>query len=288
MHSHPVVRACHVQPSLGPCLHLRQMVASNERPHGCGGVRTELPQHELQSMVGHFYTMHTYSHIFIFSMFLVYATLCTDVKRISILLLLYSLLPFLSFLPRFRRSGMRAFVIGMQTTRPTRTSSTYVLILSAMCKWSDLYQLAEDWGAVDDETRQKMSIVASAAAWGLGEWNRMKEYAGSIPKGTMDCSFYHALLNMHDKKFDKAQEVCVASLSPSILPLSFHPPSLLPSSLSSSLLSSIHTSLYLPPIPLPPSQCISDARDILLLLVRTTCNRTYSVMVSTQPQSELE
>ena len=35
-----------------------------------------------------------------------------------------------------------------------------------------------------------MSIVASAAAWGLGEWNRMKEYAGSIPKGTMDCSFY--------------------------------------------------------------------------------------------------
>ena len=127
-------------------LHLRQMVASNERPHGCGGVRTELPQHELQSMVGHFYTMHTYSHIFIFSMFLVYATLCTDVKRISNLLLLYSLLPFLSFLPRFRRSGMRAFVIGMQTTRPTRTSSTYVLILSAMCKWSDLYQLAEDWG----------------------------------------------------------------------------------------------------------------------------------------------
>eukprot|EP00731_Ephydatia_muelleri_P035833 Em0166g3a len=35
-------------------------------------------------------------------------------------------------------------------------------------------------GAVDDETRQKMSIVASAAAWGLGEWNRMKEYAGTV------------------------------------------------------------------------------------------------------------
>ena len=80
--------------------------------------------------------------------------------------------------------------------------------LSALCKWNDLYQLAEDsWGAVDDDTRQKMSVMASAAAWGLGEWDRMKEYAGSIPKGTMDCSFYHALLNIHDGRFDQAQEV---------------------------------------------------------------------------------
>eukprot|EP00731_Ephydatia_muelleri_P014310 Em0008g30a len=79
--------------------------------------------------------------------------------------------------------------------------------LSALCKWSDLYQLAEDsWGAVDDETRQKMSVMASAAAWGLGEWDRMKQYVSSIPKGTMDCSFYHALLNIHGKEFNKAQE----------------------------------------------------------------------------------
>ena len=137
-----------------------------------------------------------------------------------------------------------------------------------------------------------MSVMASAAAWGLGEWDRMKEYAGSIPKGTMDCSFYHALLNIHDKKFDKAQEVCVDI--PSLLPLSFPPPSLLPSSLSPSLLSSIYTSLHLPLTlhPSPSSQCISDARDILdtelTALVGESYNRAYSVMVSTQLLSELE
>ena len=121
--------------------------------------------------------------------------------------------------------------------------------LSALCKWSDLYQLAEDsWGAVDDETRQKMSVMASAAAWGLGEWDRMKQYVSSIPKGTMDCSFYHALLNIHGKEFNKAQEVCVVIIH---LPLyngsrSFHPFSL-------SHIFPFSSALHLPPPPLSSS-----------------------------------
>ena len=207
--------------------------------------------------------MPTYSHIF--SMFCVYATLCTDVNRISNLLLLYSLLPLPLPPPQVQEewyeslrdcdAAYKAYQ-NKQYLRPDDMNLTLgrMRCLSAMCKWSDLYQLAEDsWGAVDDETRQKMSVMASAAAWGLGEWDRMKEYAGSIPKGTMDCSFYHALLNIHDKKFDKAQEVCVDI--PSLLPLSFPPPSLLPSSLSFPPLLNLHfssPSTHTPPLSLLP------------------------------------
>ena len=65
----------------------------------------------------------------------------------------------------------------------------------------------ESWGLGDDTTRQKMSVMASAAAWGLGQWESMEEYVRSIPKHTMEGSFYQALLHIHQKEFDDAQKV---------------------------------------------------------------------------------
>ena len=61
----------------------------------------------------------------------------------------------------------------------------------------------------DDTTRQKMSVMASAAAWGLGQWDSMEEYVRSIPRNTMEGSFYQALLHIHQRQFDDAQKVHV-------------------------------------------------------------------------------
>ena len=59
----------------------------------------------------------------------------------------------------------------------------------------------------DDNTRQKMSVMASAAAWGLGQWDSMEEYTRSIPSHSMEGSFYQALLHIHQRQFDEAQKV---------------------------------------------------------------------------------
>ena len=62
----------------------------------------------------------------------------------------------------------------------------------------------------DDETRQKMSVMASAAAWGLGQWDSMEEYVRSIPKNTAEGSFYQSLLYIHHRQFVEAEKVGVA------------------------------------------------------------------------------
>ena len=71
-----------------------------------------------------------------------------------------------------------------------------------------LYELAsEAWAVSNDETRQKMSVMATAAAWGLGQWETMEEYIRCIPKGSFDEPFYQALLHIHNQKFLLAQDV---------------------------------------------------------------------------------
>lgn len=79
--------------------------------------------------------------------------------------------------------------------------------LHALGEWNRLYDIAnETWPIGDDDTRQNMSVMATAAAWGLGEWESMEEYMRCIPKGTFDGSFYQSLLHIHHQRFTLAQE----------------------------------------------------------------------------------
>ena len=78
-----------------------------------------------------------------------------------------------------------------------------------MGEWTKLYEIAcESWGLGDDDTRQKMSVMASAAAWGLGQWESVEEYGKSIPKNTTEGCFYQALMDIHRRQFSGAQKVC--------------------------------------------------------------------------------
>ena len=78
---------------------------------------------------------------------------------------------------------------------------------TALCR-SKLSEIAcESWGLGDDDMRHKMSVMASAAAWGLGQWESMDEYVRSIPKNSMEGSFFQALLHIHHRQFPLAQKV---------------------------------------------------------------------------------
>ena len=63
------------------------------------------------------------------------------------------------------------------------------------------------WPLGDDDTRQQMSVMATAAAWGLNQWESMEEYVRCIPKDSFDGAFYQSLLNIHNQCFIDAQKV---------------------------------------------------------------------------------
>ncbi len=52
-----------------------------------------------------------------------------------------------------------------------------------------------------------MSVMASASAWGLGQWESMEEYCKSISENTPEGAFFQALMDIHKGHFAGAQEV---------------------------------------------------------------------------------
>ncbi|XP_076451616.1 serine/threonine-protein kinase mTOR-like isoform X2 [Babylonia areolata] len=81
--------------------------------------------------------------------------------------------------------------------------------LEAMGEWQALHQLAVDkWSTADSETRTSMARMASAASWGLGQWDSMEEYICYIPRTTYDGTFYRAVFALHMENFQQAQQ-CV-------------------------------------------------------------------------------
>lgn len=82
-----------------------------------------------------------------------------------------------------------------------------ITLYSTQCR-GKLYEIAcESWGQGDDTMRQKMSVMASAAAWGLGQWESMEEYVHSVPNNTMVYSLFQSVLHIHHGQFSEAQKV---------------------------------------------------------------------------------
>jgi len=69
----------------------------------------------------------------------------------------------------------------------------------------------QHWGSVGDNGKQKMARMASAAAWGLGNWQSMEQYVSCIPRDTLDGAFYRAVLAVHREDYAIAQQVCSKS-----------------------------------------------------------------------------
>lgn len=80
--------------------------------------------------------------------------------------------------------------------------------MEALGDWEELQKVAHaHWSQVGDVGRERMSRMASAASWGLEQWESMERYVSCIPKDTMDGSFYRAVLAIHTRQFTLAQQL---------------------------------------------------------------------------------
>ncbi|KAG5306758.1 MTOR kinase, partial [Acromyrmex insinuator] len=79
--------------------------------------------------------------------------------------------------------------------------------LEALGEWGQLHEVAtKQWTNQTDDTKQRMSRMAAAAAWGLGQWESMQKYVSLIPKDTQDGAFYRAVLAIHDEQYNVAHQ----------------------------------------------------------------------------------
>ncbi|KMQ92782.1 serine threonine-protein kinase mtor [Lasius niger] len=81
--------------------------------------------------------------------------------------------------------------------------------LEALGEWGQLHEVAtKQWSSNQcDDIKQRMSRMAAAAAWGLGQWESMQKYVSLIPKDTQDGAFYRAVLAIHDEQYNVAHQL---------------------------------------------------------------------------------
>nr|CAD7398438.1 unnamed protein product [Timema poppensis] len=80
--------------------------------------------------------------------------------------------------------------------------------LEALGEWGQLHSVAnQHWNQLKDDGRQRMSRMAAAAAWGLGQWDSMEQYVNCIPRDTQDGAFYRAVLSVHREQYSTAQQL---------------------------------------------------------------------------------
>ena len=93
--------------------------------------------------------------------------------------------------------------------------------LEVLAEWEQLYKVASgEWEKSSVETQAKMARMASAAAWGLQNWDDMRTYSSALPKNGLDYAFHRAVLAVHEDNYpeayvnvDKARDLLEAELS---------------------------------------------------------------------------
>ena len=77
----------------------------------------------------------------------------------------------------------------------------------ALGEWELLSNLAEEkWSLATLEHRRAIAPLATAAAWGLGQWELMDNYLDAMKSLSPDRSFFGAILAIHRNHFDRAAD----------------------------------------------------------------------------------
>ncbi|XP_016932710.3 serine/threonine-protein kinase mTor [Drosophila suzukii] len=80
--------------------------------------------------------------------------------------------------------------------------------LEALGDWSELSNVTKhEWENFGTEAKSRASPLAAVAAWGLQDWEAMREYVRCIPEDTQDGSYYRAVLAVHHDDFETAQRL---------------------------------------------------------------------------------
>lgn len=77
--------------------------------------------------------------------------------------------------------------------------------LHALGEWEQLSELAQDkWSTSSGEIQRSVAPLAAAAAWGLGQWDRMDAYIKVMKVESPDRAFFSAILSLHRNNFEEA------------------------------------------------------------------------------------
>ncbi|KAH8412631.1 hypothetical protein KR009_003909 [Drosophila setifemur] len=80
--------------------------------------------------------------------------------------------------------------------------------LEALGDWTELKNVTKyEWETFSTEAKARASPLAAVAAWGLQDWEAMREYVTCIPEDTQDGSYYRAVLAVHHDDFETAQRL---------------------------------------------------------------------------------
>lgn len=76
----------------------------------------------------------------------------------------------------------------------------------ALSEWQKLNNLSQQvWPNSDAEQKTQMAKLTATAAWGLNQWESVKEYASHINTESSDYAFYQALIHVNNNNFSEAQ-----------------------------------------------------------------------------------
>lgn len=77
--------------------------------------------------------------------------------------------------------------------------------LHALGEWEQLSELAQSkWNSSTGDIQRSVAPLAAAAAWGLGQWDRMDAYIKVMKSESPDKAFFSAILSLHRNNFEDA------------------------------------------------------------------------------------
>ena len=77
--------------------------------------------------------------------------------------------------------------------------------LHALGEWDILADLADQkWSLANTDQRRVIAPLASAAAWGQGQWERMDTYLEGMKPHSIDRAWFTAILSIHRNQFEQA------------------------------------------------------------------------------------
>lgn len=79
--------------------------------------------------------------------------------------------------------------------------------LHALGEWEQLSKLAQErWTNSTHDIKRAVAPLAAAAAWGLGQWERMDTYISVMKSESPDRSFFNAILSIHRGNYTEASK----------------------------------------------------------------------------------